>query len=64
MGRGERLLYPTIPLNTNYACNKKTITLDVLKRKFWGAWLVQLVEYVTLDISVVSSSPTLSVEIT
>jgi len=31
---------------------------------FWGAWLAQLVERKTLDLEVISSSPTLGVEIT
>ena len=28
----------------------------------WGAWLAQLVEHATLDLRVVSSSPTLGME--
>ena len=32
--------------------------------KCQGAWLAQLVEHVTLDLGVVSLSPTLGVEIT
>ena len=30
----------------------------------WGAWLAQLVEYATLGLRIVSSSPTLGIEIT
>ena len=30
----------------------------------WGAWLAQLEEHATLDLRVMSSSPTLDVEIT
>ena len=30
----------------------------------WGAWLAQLEENVTLDLGIMSSSPTLGVEIT
>ena len=30
----------------------------------WAAWLAQLVEHVTLDLGVVSSSPMLGVEVT
>ena len=33
-------------------------------QKSWGVWLAQSVEHVTLDLGVVSSSPTLDVEIT
>ena len=34
------------------------------KRSRWGAWLAQLVEHVTLDLGVVSSSPMLGGEMT
>ena len=36
----------------------------LLKIYSWGTWLAQLVEHVTLDLKVVSSNLTLSVEIT
>ena len=46
--------------------NKQTIKIkkkkDVVIER--GTWLAQLVEHVTLDLGVVSLSPTLSVEIT
>ena len=32
------------------------------KRKKWGAWLAQSVKHMTLDLGVVSSSPTLGVD--
>ena len=32
--------------------------------KGWGTWLAQSIEHVTLDLGVVSSSPTLGIEIT
>ena len=38
--------------------------LLVLKTFYWGAWLAQLVERVTLQLRVVSLSPTLGIEIT
>ena len=34
------------------------------KHSNMGAWLAQLVEHVTLDLRVVSSSPTLGLELT
>ena len=36
----------------------------LLKKKFRGAWLAQLVEYATLDLGVMSLSPMLGVETT
>jgi len=33
-------------------------------KEYWGAWLAQSVEHTTLDLGVVSSSPTLGVEVT
>ena len=33
-------------------------------RKFGGAWLAQLVEHATLDLRVMSSSPTVHIEFT
>ena len=41
-------------------CNQTSPT----EHKFEGAWLVPLVEHATLDLRVVSLSPTLGVEIT
>ena len=36
----------------------------VLDKIFRDAWLARLIEHVTLDLEVVSSSPTLGIEIT
>ena len=36
----------------------------IKKIKFWAIWLADLEEHATLDLGVVSSSPTLGVEIT
>lgn len=37
----------------------------VMKRRHtWGAWLAGLVEHMNLDVRVLSSSPTLGIEIT
>ena len=35
-----------------------------LKENYWGAWLAQLEEYTTLDLGIMSTRPTLGVEIT
>ena len=39
-------------------------TCGIKKNSIWDTWLAQLEEHATLDLGVVSSSPTLSVEIT
>jgi len=46
---------------TNY---KEIGRWDERRSLFGGFWLTQLEEHVTLDLRVVSSSPTVSVEIT
>jgi len=39
--------------------------LKGIKRyKIWGTWLSQLVEHMTLDLRIMSSGPTLGIEIT
>ena len=49
------------------ACAKQRLLMLPASNKnpgCWGAWLVKLVEHVTLYLTVVSSSPTIGVEIT
>ena len=36
----------------------------ILKGSSWGAWLAELVDLATVDLRVMSSSPTLGVELT
>ena len=43
---------------------EKLIALTLRHKPDWGAWLAQLEEHTPLDLRVVSSSPTLGVEIT
>ena len=38
--------------------------VDYQKEMYGGAWLVQLVKHLTIDLGVLSSSPTFGVEIT
>jgi len=51
-----------VAANITKRSQKETKLLD--EKQKWGAWLAQWVEHVTLDLGVVSSSPTLGVEIT
>jgi len=44
--------------------NKNTNNAIKNEQILWGTWLAQLVESATLDLGVVSSSPTKGVEIT
>ena len=47
----------------HYFTDEKTVT-QILRNHPWGAWLAQLEELVTFDLGVMSSSPTLDMEIT
>ena len=43
---------------------KLKILCKVFRNDSWGTWLAQLVEHMTFDLGVVSSSPVLGIEIT
>ena len=42
--------------------SNKSDVLYLRENNYGGAWLAQLVEHVTLDLGIVSSSPTIGIE--
>ena len=58
-------MYLSIYIHLVYVCTMQYLGYTYsLKNVFWGAWLARSVVPVTLDLRVVSSSPTVGVEIT
>ena len=61
----RRVIQMPLPCVSSQVCQElvsKEVDLNI--DLLWGTWLAQLIEYVTLDLGVVSSTPVLGVELT